>query len=419
MLVYVLDIQGKPLMPTRRTTRVRKLLREGLARIASHQPFTIQLLYESTSFTQPVTLGVDPGSKVAGLSATTARTELMRTEVTLRSDITELLSTRREARRSRRGKRSVRYRAPRFDNRSAAGQPGRFAPSIRQRIDAHLTLVRKACDFLPVRRIVVETARFDMQRIKNPDISSEQYQHGKQEGWKNVREYVLWRDGYKCRCCAGKSKDPVLEVHHIESRKTGGNSPGNLITLCRTCHENYHAGITELKLKRSVPSLRDAAAVNVYRWQIYNELVAAYGKDRVSLVYGFTTKDRRISLHLPKTSETDAFCIAGNLGAQRLDTVTRLRCLRRHNRQVMKANMLKGGRWKRNQAPREIKGFRRFDVVLFDNQLAYIHGRRSSGAFVIKDAEGRTISDSVSCKKLTLIRHCNAHMAFTMPAGPV
>ena len=45
------------------------------------------------------------------------------------------------------------------------------------------------------------------------------------------REYVLARDGHKCQHCKGKSKDPVLNVHHIESRKTGGDSPSNLITL--------------------------------------------------------------------------------------------------------------------------------------------------------------------------------------------
>lgn len=101
------------------------------------------------------------------------------------------------------------------------------------------------------------------------------------------------------------------------------------------------------------------------------------------------------------------------------DRIFILKQLRRHNRKVMKSNLLKGGRWKRNQAPRDIKGFRLFDTVLYNNLPAYVHGRRSSGFFVIKDAEGRTISNSVSYKRLKLIRHCNAHLAFTMPAGPV
>lgn len=415
MFIYVLDIHGKPLMPTQRAGKIRRMLREGKARIAGHAPFTIQLLYQTTSYTQPVTLGLDPGSKVAGLSCSTDKNELLRMEIQLRSDIVELISSRREARRTRRCKRSVRYRAPRFDNRRK--REGWLAPSVRQRVGSHLALIRKACALLPVSRIIVETAQFDMQRINNPGIAGEQYQHGQQEGWKNVREYVLWRDGHKCRCCAGKSKDTVLEVHHLESRKTGGDSPSNLVTLCRSCHDAYHAGTTELNLKRSAPSLRDATAVNIYRWRIYDELVKAYGKHKIRLIYGYTTKDRRIGLRLPKTSETDAFCIAGNLAATRSSTLWQLRCLRRHNRKVMKSNQLSGGRWKRNQAPREIRGFRLWDLVTYNNTPAYVHGRRSSGFFVIKDAGGRTVSNSVSYKKLELIRHCNTHLAFATPGG--
>ncbi len=419
MYIYVLDMHGRPLMPTQRAGKVRRMLLDRRATVVTHVPFTIQLNYETTSFTQPVCLGLDPGSKVAGVSAATDKRELLRVEAQLRSDITALLATRREARRTRRSKRSVRYRAPRFNNRRASKHPGWLPPSTEQRIEAHLRLVKTAFDILPVSTVTVETSAFDMQRIKNPNIAGTDYQHGPQEDFWNVREYVLWRDGHKCRCCAGKSKDPVLEVHHLESRLTGGDSPDNLVTLCRTCHEGYHSGTVDLKLKRLSPSLRDAAAVNVYRWRIYERLCEQYGKDIVHLVYGYTTKSRRIAAGLPKTSETDAFCIAGNMGAKRLGTITQLRCLRRHKRQVMKANKLPGGRWKRNQAPREVKGFRQYDTVLYNHSLAYVHARRSSGFFVVKDAEGRTVSNSVSYKKLRLIRHCNAHLAFSMPAGPV
>lgn len=419
MFIYVLDMHGRPLMPTRRAGKVRRMLRDGQAVILSHEPFTIRLTYETSSYTQPVSLGLDPGAKVAGLSASTDRQELLRIEAQLRSNVSELLAARHEARRTRRSKRSVRYRAPRFLNRRASKKPAWLPPSTEQRIHAHLQLVRNACAILPVTSITVETAAFDMQRIKNPDVAGADYQHGPQENFWNVREYILWRDGHKCRCCNGKSNDPVLQVHHLESRLTGGDSPDNLVTLCKTCHEGYHAGTVDLKLKRLSPSLRDAAAVNVYRWRIHERLCERYGKDMVRLVYGYTVKSRRIAAMQPKTSESDAFCIAGNMGAQRLGTITRLRCLRRHNRQIMKANKLSGGRWKRNQAPREVKGFRQFDTVLYNHSLAYVHARRSSGFFVVKDAEGRTVSNSVSCKKLMLIRHCNAHLVFSMPAGPV
>lgn len=415
-MVYVLDINGSPLMPTSRYGKVRRLLACGKAKAVGHAPFTIQLLYRTTNFIQPVSLGVDAGSVHVGLSVTTKTNEIYAAEIQLRTDIVDNLSTRREARRTRRSKRSVRYRATRFDNRRR--HEGWLAPSTQQKVHSHVKAVQDICKFLPVSSVTVEVAQFDMQKIKNPGIAGEDYQHGEQEGFWNVREYVLWRDGHKCQCCHGKSKDKILNVHHVESRRTGGESPSNLVTLCESCHKAYHRGEIELKLKRSFASLRDAAAMNITRWSVYNRLKAELDVP-VNLTYGYKTKYVRIHTGLKKSHAVDARCISGNAQAMPTDRIFILKQLRRHNRKVMKSNLLKRGRWKRNQAPRNIKGFRLFDSVLYNNLPAYVHGRRSSGFFVIKDAEGRTISDSVSYKRLKLIRHCNAHLAFTMPAGPV
>lgn len=418
MHIYVQAIDGSPLMPTTRSGKVRRMLHDGKAVIVSHTPFTIRLTYDSTRFIQPVSLGVDAGSKTVGLSAATENRELYAAELQLRTDIVDNLSTRREARRTRRSKRSVRYRAPRFLNRRASKKDGWLAPSIQQKVHSHLKAVHDICRILPVTSVTVEVAQFDMQKIKNPGIAGEDYQHGEQEGFWNVREYVLWRDNHQCQCCNGKSKNKVLNVHHIESRKTGGDSPSNLVTLCESCHKAYHRSEIELKLKRSFASLRDAAAMNITRWAVYNRLKAELDV-LVNLTYGYKTKYVRIHAGLEKSHAVDARCISGNAQAMPADRIFILKQLRRHNRKVMKSNLLKGGRWKRNQAPRDIKGFRLFDTVLYNNIPAYVHGRRSSGFFVIKDAEGRTISNSVSYKRLKLIRHCNAHLAFTMPAGPV
>lgn len=401
MITYVLDIHGKPLMPTRRCGHVRRLLRDGRARVVSRTPFTIRLTYESTAFTQGVTVGFDPGSKIMGISTTTEKEELLRMEVQLRDDVVKNVSARREARRTRRA-RKTRHRAARFDNRKRPG--GWLAPSTRQRVDSHLAVVRKVCAVLPVSRIVVETAQFDMQKIKNPDIAGEGYRHGEQAGWKNVREYVLYRDGHRCRCCAGRSGDPVLEVHHLESRKTGGDAPGNLVTLCRTCHKKHHAGEISLKLRRS-PSLRDAAAVNIYRWRIYDDLVKEYGKDRVSLIYGYTTKDRRISLGLPKTSETDAFCIAGNLHAKRSDILVKGRCVARHSRSLHDFLPKEGGlrrscvasHWitvpARGKRPAINTRLQRFDTVRYKGRTWLIAGS-SNGRPILRDINWNAVGKS-------------------------
>lgn len=232
-MVYVLSKTGQPMMPTKNHAKVRHLLKAGSAKVVNRCPFTIQMCKTSKTYKQEVTLGVDAGSKHIGLSATTAKQVLFEADVTLRTDVSKNISTRRENRRGRRG-RKTRYRKPRYSNRTHSKKKGWIAPSVRQKVDCHLTMVKKAHKILPVTKIVAEVASFDIQKIKNPDIFGKEYQQGEQMGFWNVREYVLFRDGHECQCCHGKSGDHVLNVHHIESRKTGGNAPNNLITLCET-----------------------------------------------------------------------------------------------------------------------------------------------------------------------------------------
>lgn len=253
-MVYVQDIDGKPMMPTTRHGKVRRLLKDNKAVVVNTCPFTIKLMYKTSDYKQEIVLGVDAGTKHVGLSATTKSKELYSGEVILRNDVVELLSTRRESRRARRNR--LRYRKPRFENRVKSKRLGWVAPSVRHKVDAHIRVIDNICSTLPISRIIVEIAQFDTQKIKNPDISGNEYQEGDQLGFWNVREYVLARDGHKCQHCKGKSKDPILNVHHIESRKTGGDSPSNLITLCETCHKEYHKGNIDLKVKRG-KSLRD------------------------------------------------------------------------------------------------------------------------------------------------------------------
>lgn len=172
-MVYVLSKDGQPLMPTSRYGKVRRLLKSRKAKVIKKCPFTIQLLYRSTNYTQPINLGIDAGSKHIGVSATTKDKVLYEADVALRNDIVDLLSTRRELRRIRRN-RKTRYRKTRFDNRKR--DDGWLAPSIQNKIDTHLTVVRKVHEILPITKIIIETASFDIQKIKNPDISGVEYQ---------------------------------------------------------------------------------------------------------------------------------------------------------------------------------------------------------------------------------------------------
>ena len=175
-MVYVQDIDGKPMMPTTRHGKVRRLLKANKATVVNLCPFTIRLMYATSGYKQEIVLGVDAGTKHVGLSATTKSKELYSSEVILRSDIVELLSTRRELRRTRRNR--LRYRKPRFDNRVKSKHHGWVAPSVRHKVDAHIRVIDNICSTLPISRIIIEIAQFDTQKIKNPDISGNEYQEG-------------------------------------------------------------------------------------------------------------------------------------------------------------------------------------------------------------------------------------------------
>ena len=399
MLVYVLNKDGKPLMPCK-PSKARKLLKNNKAKVVKREPFTIQLLYGSSGYKQNIVLGVDAGSKHIGLSATTKIKELYAADIELRNDIVDLLSTRRQNRRIRRNR--LRYREPRFNNRVHSKNKGWLAPSIEQKIQCHFKSVEDVYKILPVSKIIVEVASFDIQKIKNPEISGVEYQKGEQLDFWNVREYVLFRDNHICQCCNGKSKDTILNVHHIESRKTGGNAPNNLITLCETCHKDYHNGIIELpKTIRRGMSFKDATFMGVMRWSFYNKLKELY--PNVKLTYGYITKNTRISNNLPKEHYIDARCISSNPNAEPLGYYFYKKKVRCHNRQIHKANILKGGRKKLNQAPYLVKGFRLFDKVLYDNQECFIFGRRSTGYFDLRKLDGTKIHNSASYKKIKLL----------------
>ena len=398
-MVYVQDIDGKPMMLTTRHGKVRRLLKSNKAVVVNLCPFTIRLTYISDSYKQEIVLGVDAGTKHVGLSATTKSKELYSSEVILRNDIVDLLSTRRELRRTRRNR--LRYRKPRFNNRVKNKRPGWIAPSVKYKIDAHIRVIENVCSILPISRIVIEVAQFDTQKINNPEISGKEYQEGDQLGFWNVREYVLARDGHKCQYCKGKSKDSILNVHHIESRKTGGNSPSNLITLCETCHKEYHKGNIKLKVKRGT-SFRDAAAMGIMKWKLLDKLKSLY--PNVSMTFGYITKHNRIKHEIKKSHISDAFVISKNFEAKRPGYYFKEKLVRRHNRQIHKMKILKGGKRKMNQAPFKVFGFRLFDKVEFQGNEYFIYARRLSGYFNIRDINSENKKD-VTYKKLTHIGH--------------
>ena len=269
--------------------------------------------------------------------------------------------------------------------------------------------IRAAACILPVSKVVIETAEFDLQRLKameqgKPLPVGIDYQMGEMYDYYNVRQYILHRDGYTCQCCGKQQKeDTRFHIHHTETRKTGGNAPDNLITLCDKCHKALHEGkikLPETAMKRR--PTRDAAFMGIMRKTLLERL-----RDTLTVpvweTSGYITKYIREKNGIPKTHTSDARCIAGCPAAKPLEETILKIPVRCHNRQIHKASILKGGIRKRNQAEYRVFGFRRWDKVRYNGTECFIKGRRSSGYFALTKLDGTVVTNSASYKKLKLL----------------
>ena len=320
--VFVLNKHGRPLMPCS-YAKSKRMVKKGAARVVKRFPFTIQLNFECEDKVQPITLGVDSGYRHVGLSAVTDKKELFSAEVELRTNIVKLLSERRMYRRNKRNR--LWYREPRWNNRVSTKKEGWLAPSIKHKLDSHIGLVDKVHGFLPVTKVIVEVANFDIQKIVNPSIDGKEYQEGVQSDFWNTREYILHRDNHECQYCHGK--DLILNVHHIETRKTGGDRPDNLITLCKGCHDKFHKGKIKLDVKR-LNGFKAETFMSTIKWNLVELLKKKYN---TGITFGYKTKSKRIELCLDKSHSNDAFVIAD--GTDQIHCYTnQLKQKRRNNR---------------------------------------------------------------------------------------
>ena len=400
-MVYVQSIDGAPLMPCTEA-KARHLLKQHRARRVRNTPFTIRLRSVVDGHVQPVSLGVDPGYRHIGLSATTDSRVLFEAVAECRTDIPKLMEKRLILRRSRRN-RKTRHREPRFDNRVRSKHRGWLAPSVEQRIGYHIHLIGFVCRLLPVSRIVVEEARFDIHRIQNPDVEGIGYQQGPQYGFDNVKEYVRWRDEYRCRHCHGKGgPDTKLEVHHIVQRKDGGSDrPDNLVTLCHDCHAALHRG--ELTLRKPRGGYKAPTFMGVMRIKLVERLKARYG-DMVQTTFGYITRIGRKAAGLPKDHNTDARAISGNAEAKPDCIIWRITKHRCHNRRLHREVPAKHGRRQAAQAARRVFGFGLHDrvVALGSGQTCRVSGLRTSGYFALRTLNDNTLLN-LNCSRLRLL----------------
>ena len=245
-MVYVISQDGKPLMPCSNPI-ARLLLKQGKAKVKSREPFTIKLTYETTGYTQDLTLGVDTGSGTIGTAVSKDNGDIVyMSEVVVRNDIADKMAQRAKYRRNRRN-RKTRYRKARWLNRKNSIKSDRFSPTMISKLHSHVKEIEYVKSILPITTMVFETGQFDTHLMKNPSLANPKvrpwgYQKGANYGFENTKAMILNRDNYTCQCCKGKHKDSKLEVHHIVFRSQGGSDEAsNLITLCHTCHKNLHS----------------------------------------------------------------------------------------------------------------------------------------------------------------------------------
>jgi 5-methylcytosine-specific restriction endonuclease McrA len=226
--------------------------------------------------------------------------------------IRENLDQRRAFRRNRRA-RKTRYRAPRFNNRTRS--EGWLAPSLQSRVDNVTSWVARYRRWTPIKAIVVETVRFDTQKLINPEISGVEYERRTLFSYE-LREYLLEKFERACVYC-GRANVP-LEIDHVHPRSKGGtNNSNNLALACHGCNqakgnqsvEDFLAEEPE-RLKRIKSQLQSplkaTAAVNATRTKILTELFKTDLPVEIST--GGKTKFNRACLSIPKTHALDAAC---------------------------------------------------------------------------------------------------------------
>ncbi len=499
MLVYVLNKHGNPLMPCS-PRKARILLKEGKAQPVKGKTgyFAIQLLFGSSGYKQEIVVGIDTGTKRVPIAVVGNGKVYYAKEKILRTDVKKQLSDRASYRRTRRS-RKTRYRKPRFLNRvktkcarcgvnnvpkiwkkvkrkkgkskkrvcngrtrlcrkcqGKKGQHNRphiLAPSVLNRAESILNEIHKLSSTLPISKIIVEIASFDMQKMSNALIEGVEYQHGTLFGYE-IKQYLLTVHKHKCAYCGGLSGDNILQIEHILPQSKGGTDKvSNLTMSCRVCNEakgsmtleqwetvlrtspnvypfsrekgKQYGEINEKRLK-NIPAIKKqvklkkgfqySALTQSYKNYLLVELRKDFTKDKgeasvlLEVTFGATTKYHRNQLKLPKSQINDALVIAseGNPFKTPQYYILERQIKKRYPHDYISPPK-KGQPIVKYKRKPEMFGFRLWDKISCNHvklgEIAgYVQGRRSSGSFAIASLDGNLLIGGISYKKLALLQ---------------
>lgn len=363
--VYVLNKDGKPLMPTTRCGHVRHLLKEQKARVVRTKPFTIQLLYETDDVVQPLYLGIDPGRTNIGVAVVKADGTAVFTAhlKTRNKEIPKLMQGRKKTRRARRtnGRRCRRQRRAKangtiskkcvkqdtaqngsvskrakeigaikrhlpgcekdvlcigiknkeakFSNRTRP--EGWLTPTANQLLQTHINLVKKIRKFLPISDAVLEINKFAFMQLDNPNIQKWQYQQGPLYQKASLEEAISEMQEHHCLFC----KKPIAHYHHVVPQsENGSDTIGNIVGLCTKHHDLVHKDTAwQKKLAKKKTGLNKKYGA----LSVLNQIISALTKELSSLfpkhffaTNGKSTYDYRAAHGVSKDHWLDAYCIA-------------------------------------------------------------------------------------------------------------
>ena len=431
--VLVLDTNRKPLMPCY-PARARKLLSSGRASVFRRFPFTI-ILHDRTveeSVLQEVEVKIDQGSKTTGVvlvvHGETGSAVAFAAHIEHRTNIKSGLDSRRAIRRSRRS-RKTRYRASRFLNRTRS--KGWLPPSLASKAENILIWVIRFARFAPISKFAIETAKFDTQKLENPNIQGVDYQRGRMYDYADKKAYLLEREQGCCIYCGIHFSFAKMEIEHVVPKSKGGtDSLNNLVLSCSVCNKakGNQDVQTFLKGKSSVLrrvkehlgiNYRDAAHTNSIRLFVLNKLRAVAETTGATLEVGFgsTTKRNRLSFGLPKDHWIDAAVCTKDGCSVRVEPSLKpliIKAVGRGSRQFCRMNRFGFPRNSPKPRSKNFFGFKTGDmvkVIIPDNAKTKVPtgtyvGRvavRSTGSFDVKTKDAKLTVSHKYCKPIQLM----------------
>ena len=394
--VFILDTNKQPLNPVH-PGRARMLLSHGKAAVLKRYPFTIILKCAVKSpVVESLRIKLDPGSKITGIAIVndTSGEVVFGAELTHRGEaIKKRLQSRRGVRRGRR-QRHTRYRQPRFDNRCNK-KNGWIAPSLESRVCNVVTWVKRLMRVCPINALSQE------------------------------REYLLEKWRRQCAYC-GKTDVP-LEVEHINPcSKSRDDRVCNLTLACEPCNNKKgkqdirvflakNPDLLERILAQAKAPLKHAAAVNITRWILYEQL-KALGVS-VECSSGGRTKYNRVTRGLEKAHWLDASCVGAST-PEHLHIAGVVPLLIAANGYGSRQMCLMDKRGFPRTGPKQakrVKGFQTGDmvkaVVTSGVKRGTYVGResvRATGSFNITTKEGKTLQ-GISHRHCTVLQTCDGY----------